>query len=483
MNQRIGSIDLTKCGFVIELEQEVLGALLVSGQHSVVRGTVRAEHFIEPLHRRIYEMIETAADRYKSARLDLVFKMFSPEEAKAWSDQIKNPLSSYLAGLASNTVRGVAGLKDSVPNLIQQWARITVGAEAERIALASSDPGIDPVELIRSATRSLDDVAAGLRGGGRGKTRFSLSEAADTALDEVQEAMNRGHGITGITWGLADVNAATGGLQRGEMVVLGARPSMGKTAVGLGIGIKAARSGAGVGFISLEMGSNRLAMRALTDIAYDWNLRVPYSDLITGKVGPKDFEGICAAKQDLNSLPLWIEEQSGLSISDLRVKVERMQDVAERSGKKIEVLIVDYLGLIAASSRYAGNRTAEVTEISAGLRQIAREHNLAMVALSQLSRGVEGRALHERRPTLSDLRDSGSIEQDADTVIFLFREAYYLAKEKGKDPDAEADRMDRLIACQNKLEFIIAKQRNGPVKTIDLYIDIACSAVRNAARS
>lgn len=481
MNQHVGTIDLSKCGFVVELEQEVLGALLITGQHSAVRGTVRAEHFIEPLHRRIYEMIEAAADRYKTSRMDIVFKMFSEEEAKSWSDKLKIPLSAYLTGLAANTVRGVAGLKDSVPNLIQQWARITVGAEAERVTLASTDPSVDPAELIRSATRSLDDVAAGLRGGGRGRTRFSISEAADTALDEVQEAIKRGNGLTGITWGLADVNAATGGIQRREMVIIGARPGMGKTAVGLGIAIKAARSGAGVGFISLEMGSNRLAMRALTDIAYDWNIQVPYTDLITGRVSDQDFEGICAAKQDLNSLPLWIEEQSGLSISDLRVKFDRMQDVAASSGKTIDVLIVDYLGLIAASSRYAGNRVAEVTEISAGLRQIARENDIAMVALSQLSRGVESR--EDKRPMLSDLRDSGSIEQDADTVIFLFREAYYLGKEKGKDADAEMDRLDRLEAVQNKLEFIIAKQRNGATKTINLFVDVACSAVRNAARS
>lgn len=481
MNQHVTPIDLAKCGHIIEIEQEVLGSLLSSGHHSAVRGTVRAEHFIEPLHRRIYEMIEVAGERYNSARLDLVYKLFPIEEAKSWSDSLKLPLNSYLANLAAGSVYGVAGLKNSVPNLIQQWARISVGAEAERIAIAAGDPGSDAAELIRATTRALDGVASELRGGGKGKTRFSLSEAADTALDEVQEAMSRGSGITGITWGLTDINAATGGLQRGEMIVLGARPSMGKTAVGLGIGIKAARAGAGVGFISLEMGSNRLAMRAITDIAYDWNIKVPYNDLITGRISEKDFEGIVAAKQDLNKLPLWIEEQSGLSISDLRVKVERMQDVAERAGHKIDVLIVDYLQLIAASSRYSGNRVSEVSEISAGLRQIARENDLAMVALSQLSRGVESR--EDKRPMLSDLRDSGSIEQDADTVAFLFREAYYLEKSKGKDADAEIDRSERLFDCQNKLEFIIAKQRNGPVKTIDLFVDIACSAVRNAARS
>ncbi len=481
MNATVVNVDLQNVGFLVEIEQEILGAILVSGQHSAVRGVVRADHFMEPIHRRIFEVIELAANRYNSARLDLVAKMFSTDEKKQLSDLLKTPLSSYLASLAANTAYGAGGFKISVPNLIQQWARISVGAEAERIRLAAIDPGVDPGELIRSATRSLDDVAAGLRGGNRGKTRYSLSEAADVALDEAQSAIHRGGGITGITWGLADINKATGGIHRGEMVVLGARPSMGKTAVGLGIGIKAAQAGSGVGFISLEMGANRLAMRALTDIAYDWGVRVPYSDLITGNVSEKDFEKICDAKQRFNALPLWIEQQSGLSISDLRVKVERMQDVADRAGSKIDLLIVDYLQLVAASSRYSGNRNNEVSEISAGLRQIARENDLAMIALSQLSRGVESR--EDKRPMLADLRDSGSLEQDADMVAFLYREAYYLEKAKGKDADAEMERLDRLEQVESKLEFIIAKQRNGAVKTIELFVDIAASAVRNAARA
>lgn len=468
-------------GFVIEIEQEVLGALLVSSTVAPVLGVLRPDHFIEPIHRRLFEHMLLAHERYGRSALNVVYRMFDRDEVAGWEKATALRLSQYLASLAANTTLGLGGIKLTLQNLIHQTSRIGISVEAERLSLAANDPGADPIQLVRSATRALDDIVVGLRGGSRGKTRFSLSEAADVALDEIQDAINNGGGITGITWGLADINKATGGIHRGEMVVLGARPSMGKTAVGLGIGIKAAQSGAGVGFISLEMGANRLAMRALTDIAYDWNVKVPYSDLITGNVSEKDFEKICDAKQHFNALPLWIEQQSGLSISDLRVKVERMQDVADREGKKIDLLIVDYLQLIAASSRYSGNRNNEVSEISSGLRQIARENNLAMIALSQLSRGVESR--EDKRPMLSDLRDSGSLEQDADTVGFLYREAYYLEKARGKDQNDETDRVDRLIECENKLEFIIAKQRNGAVKTVDLFVDIACSAVRNAARS
>lgn len=197
---------------------------------------------------------------------------------------------------------------------------------------------------------------------------------------------------------------------------------------------------------------------------------------------PGEIDTLKSACRDLDTLPLWIEEQPGLSMTDVRVKTERMMESAEAVGCPLGVLFVDYLQLIRPSARYQGNRNNEIAEISGGLRELARECNLGVVALSQLSRNIESRAMNERRPMMSDLRDSGAIEQDADTIIFLFREAYYLEKEKGKDAEAEVNRVSRLSDVQNKLEFIIGKQRNGPVKTIDLFVDIACSAVRNSAR-
>jgi replicative DNA helicase len=466
--------------FIAEIEQEILGSLLMVSGVTTVLGVVRPEHFVEPLHRRIFENMLLGHDRYGSSSIAIVFKLFPEDEAAQWSKSLGRPLSAYLAALASNTVHGVAGFKKSIPNLLSQSARIGLAVEAENIAAAANDPGVDPSALIRNATRAFDDIASRLRGSNRGRTRHSLHEAATAALIDVETAMFRGDGLTGVTWGLSEVNRSTGGLQRGEMTVLGARPSMGKTAVGLSVAIKAAKKGHGVAFMSLEMGAKPLSLRAMTDIAFDWNVRVPYSDLITGKVDPKDLEAIRSANQDLDAMPLWIEEQSGMSISDIAVKLERIKDVAERSGHTIDLLVVDYLQLVAPSSRYQGNRTAEITEISAGLRNLCREAGVSLLALSQLSRQVETR--EDKRPMLSDLRESGAIEQDADTVIFLFREAYYLSKGKGKDADAEMERLDRLEQVENKLEFIIAKQRNGPVRTVDLFIDIASSAVRSAAR-
>lgn len=466
--------------FSLEIEQEVLGAVLVSGKFAALQGRVKPEHFLEPLHRRIFENIMLAGERFKTAHVGVVFNLFPSEEAEKWSKALPVPLARYLANLAAGAVYGDAGLSKSIPILINQWARLSVKKEAELVALAATDGSAVPVELIREATRALDDIATGMKASGRGKTRYSINEAAEAAFSEVEAAMHRGGGITGVTYGLADINQTTGGMHPGEMVVLGARPGMCKTAFALSTSIKAAKAGKGVAFISLEMNAKTLVKRAITDIAYDWNVKVPYTDLVTGRVSQKDFEALVVANADLAKLPIWIEEQSGLTLADLRVKVDRIREDMARRGQTLDLLVVDYLQLLAASGRYAGQRVQEVTELSAGLRNFGREEGLAVLALSQLSRGVESR--ENKRPTLSDLRESGSIEQDADTVAFLYRESYYLEKEKGRDSAAEADRLDRLVDCQNKLEFIIAKQRMGAVKTIDLFVDVACSAVRNAGR-
>ncbi len=468
--------------YIPELEQEVLGALLVSGDVKFLPGALEPAHFIEPLHREIFASMKQAATQYRSVRLDLVRNVLaSAGDMDAYRKTLGISVPEYLARLASGTARGVGGLKDSIPAMLHQWGRFFVGQEAERLLLAAADPGTSPAELIRTAAQSFDEVSSTLCRGRHRKTLHTIAEASEDALSAVAEAMQRGSGLTGTTWGLADVNRATGGMQAGEMIILGARPSMGKTAVALSIGIQAARAGAGVGVISLEMGARSLAMRALTDIAFDDHGSIAYSDLLTGRVSEADYERIVLAQRRFDALPLLIEDASGLSMLDIRTKFERMAESAERNGTPLRVLVVDYLQLIAASTRYQGNRTAEISEISAGLRNLAREHGIAVLALSQLSRQVESR--DDKRPMLSDLRDSGSIEQDADVVIFLFREAYYVERSKGKDPDAETDRIEKLAECQNKLEFIIAKQRMGATRTIDLFIDVASSAVRNAVRT
>lgn len=470
---------LDAASFVVEIEQDFLGLLLLGCDPRRVATIIRPDHFVEPLHRYLFEKILLAHDRYATANPAVVFKLLPADEAAVFASKLGRSVALYLADLASNTITGPAYLEQAARKIIEQWARIEIGQEGDRLRVAATDPAANASEIIVALAERVDEISADLRTGGARRTRHTMHQAARQAVLEVAEAMSVGAGLTGATWGLTDVNRATGGLHRGELVILGARPSMGKTAVAGSVALRAARAGAGVGFISLEMSSSKIAMRALTDIAYDRHHRIAYSDLITGRIDPATLDTIGRAERELAGLPLVFEEQSGLTITELRVKIDRICDELRQIGKTLDVLVVDYLQLLRPSQRYSGNRNNEISEISAALRNLGREYNCAVLALSQLSRGVEAR--DDKRPMLSDLRDSGSIEQDADTVAFLYRDAYYLEKQKGKDDAAELARVSQLIDAQNRLEFIIAKQRNGPVKTIDLFIDIASSAVRNAA--
>ncbi|TPM25692.1 DnaB-like helicase C-terminal domain-containing protein [Mesorhizobium sp. B2-3-4] len=466
--------------YVPEIERDVLGSLLFRGDFLKVASFLREDHFVSDVHRVLFKAIRFAFEQYGSTALPVVLRLIPPDAAVLFAQKTDRSPVSYMTSLSDDSVSGNSGLERAGRAVIEQWARLKAAEVGKMLRDAAHEATAEPKALIQGVAGELDNIAAELRAGPRRKTMYSLDAATQEAVVEIQDAMARGNGLTGHTWGLTDINAATGGIQPGEMAIIGARPSMGKTAFALSVALRSAGAGVGVGFLSLEMGAKKLAMRRLTDIAFDWSIKVPYSDLIKGKVSPQDLESVLAANHDADELPLWIEEQSGLTISDIRVKIDRMSEMAAARRKPLGVLLIDYLQLVRPSARYSGNRVGEIAEISWALREFAREYGVGVIALSQLSRQVESR--DDKRPQLSDLRDSGSLEQDADMVAFLYREAYYLEKAKGKDADKEEERLSRLIDAQNELEFIIAKQRNGPTKTVKLFVDIACSAVRNAAR-
>lgn len=467
-------------GYVQEIEQGVLGALLFGADFRSVMGFLRDDHFIPDLHRILFATIKTAYERFGSTTIPTVLKLLPEDFSTACMAKIGQSAPQYMASLSDYVVGGNASLERGARAVIEQWARIKSAEVGTTLQAAANDPGADPRKLIQTVASDLDLIASEMRSGPRRKTRMSLSHAAGNAFSAAKEARQRGSGLTGITWGLTDVNALTGGIQRRDLTLIGARPSMGKTTLGLSTAIKAAKSGAGIGFISLEMDADKLAARGISDIAYDFNVKVPYADIIRGNVSDEDLDRLIEASGNLNKLPVYIEEQSGLSMTDIRVKAEAMMEDMEKNGRTMDALFIDHLGLIRASSRYSGNRTNEISEMTAGLKSLAREYGIAVVLLSQLNRAVETR--DNKVPQLSDLRDSGSIEQDADTIIFLYREAYYLQREKGGGIEKEQERTERLIECANKLEFHIAKQRNGPIRSVDLFVDIACSAVRNGVR-
>lgn len=466
--------------FVVEIEQDLLGSIMQSGELPRIAGIVRADHFVEPVHAFLFGYFQSAFERFGSMTPQVIIKLIPEEDRRAWEARMDIKLSAYLANLVAGCMSGGRFLERSARKVVEQAGRLKIATEAKLLAEAAADPNSDPMQLITSCGRTFDDIASDVRAGPKRKTRVAFAEAAGNAFAAAETARRRGSGLTGITWGLTDVNRLTGGIQRRDLTLIGARPSMGKTTVSLSVAINAAQSKIGVGFISLEMDADKLAARGISDLAFDRGLMIPYADIIRGKVDDHALSALSAATENMRGLPLVIEDQSGLSITDIRVKTEIMMEQCQQAGTPLGALFIDHLGLIRASSRYSGNRVHEITEMTGLLKGLAREYDIAVVLLSQLNRAVEGR--DNKRPQLSDLRDSGAIEQDADTIMFLYREAYYLEREKGGGSDKEAERTERLADCQNKLELIIAKQRNGPLATVDLFADMACAAIRNGAQ-
>lgn len=466
-------------GFIPELEQNILGALLRGGEHRVALSRLEPLHFVEPLHGEIFETIRAAYDAYGTTTMPVVAKMIPAQIATDFKAATGMPLNTYLAQCVSNTTYEPATSRQGAKAVIQQWARISLGREAVLLAHAASDTGADPLQLARALGAQVDEVTSHLRRGHRGRTRFRISEAANAALVAAREARER-KGLVGITSGLIDLDRAMGGFLRRDLIVIAARPSMGKTTLATSISKASARSGVGVGMFSMEMDAAKLGARYVSDLAHDRGYQIPYQHVITGQISEDDERVIAEAAAEYQSLPFWVEDAAGITMSEIRAKTDAMLAEAEDAGTPLGMLVLDHLTKIKPSGRYAGQRTNEVGEITDGLKELAREHDLAVVLLSQLNRGVEGR--DDKRPQLMDLRDSGTIEQDADAVLFLYREAYYLEKSPPTDAGKLMDWQVDMHAVRNKGELAIAKQRNGPLKTIDLYMDMACSAVRNAAR-
>jgi replicative DNA helicase len=226
------------------------------------------------------------------------------------------------------------------------------------------------------------------------------------------------------------------------------------------------------------MTAQALANRALADIAYDHRLPIAYCDIERGDIENDEFERIEDARRLLHSVPFVIEEQPAVTVSQIAARARKEQQRLERQGATLDIVVVDHTHIMAATNRYAGNRVHEVSEISAGLKALAKELHIPVLALAQLNRAVEGR--DNKRPQLSDLRDSGSIEQDADAVIFAYRPEYYLEK-PCDDPGEEALRKEALNNVRHFLELNVAKQRSGPTGTVHARFDAACNHLDNLA--
>jgi replicative DNA helicase len=458
-----------------DAEAALLGALMIDNRLAEdIQMKLRPDHFFEPLHARIYEAILKLIDRNMIASPVTLRPMFEADEEMK---TLGGP--AYLAKLTGSgaTVIGARDFADQVYDLALLRALIGVGREMVEEALDTSQD-VDPKAQIESAESALYRVAE--EGGGEGSVR-TFAQATKMAVQMAEKALNTGGGLSGVTTGLDGVNAKTGGLHHSDLLILAGRPGMGKTALATNIAFNAAQrlrqdledgigsdksAGAAVAFFSLEMSADQLATRILSEQS-----GISSENLRMGKISQQDFRNLARAAAELESLPLYIDDTPGLTIAALRTRARRL-----KRQRQIGFIVVDYLQLLQGSGKAGdGNRVQEISEISRGLKTLAKELNVPVLALSQLSRAVEQR--EDKRPQLSDLRESGSIEQDADIVLFVYRDEYYVAAREPKRPmegddakvwDDHAKWMLDMERASGMSELIVAKQRHGATGKVKL---------------
>ena len=456
----------------IEAEQALLGALLVNNEsYYRVSDFLEATHFYEPIHQQIYEL---------ASQLIRAGKVASPVTLKTFlpADFDINGLnaSQYLARLAAEatTVINAADYGRTINDLAIRRNLISIGESMVNVAF---DAPVDfaPREQIEEVERNLYELAETGKYGG-GFQRFA--QALTTAVDMAARAYQRDGNLSGLATGLKDLDAKMGGLQPSDLIIVAGRPGMGKTALATNIAYNIAKAHRGetrpdghiatvdggiVGFFSLEMSAEQLATRIIAE-----RTGIPSSTIRRGGITESDFERIKDHAIELQNLPFHVDETGGLNVAQLAARARRL-----KRQRGLDLLVIDYIQLLQGTSRRASeNRVQEVTEITTKLKALAKELNIPILALSQLSRQVESR--DDKRPQLSDLRESGSIEQDADVVLFVFREEYYLSnKEPRPGTEEHLKWQTDMAAVFGKAELIIGKQRHGPTGTVQLQFDAA----------
>lgn len=453
----------------IEAEQALLGALLVNNEVlDKISDFLRVEHFYDPLHATIFETIQQLIHASKTVTPTTLRTFF--ENAEPIDADLTVP--EYLWRLAENatTVINAREYARTIHDLATRRKLIMIGEDMVNTAY---DSPVDqpPKAQVEEAEKLLYAIAEQDK---YGQGFLDFPTAMNQAIEVANNARMRGSDLSGLPSGLMDLDNMMGGLQPSDLIILAGRPSMGKTALATNIAVNVAAQKrlqryqtdpdgppepAVVGFFSLEMSAEQLASRILSETA-----EIPSNSIRRGKIDEDEFKRLMDASVMLNHAHLYIDQTGGISIAQLTARARKL-----KRQRGLDLLIVDYIQLLSGSaSKAAGGRVQEVTEITTGLKALAKELEVPLIALSQLSRQVEQR--EDKRPQLSDLRESGSIEQDADVVLFVFREEYYIQRAEPGINDVEQHQkwQTELEAVKGIGEVIIGKQRHGPTGTVRL---------------
>lgn len=450
----------------LELEQTMLGTILIDNR--VLSGVVLSSaDFAEPLHAAIFAHLETDIAAGRVASPVSIKPAF--EDYPAVTDGLTVP--QYLGRLTTmaGTTSSAKSYAEALRDLANRRALVTAALELDHASRTSS---VRVEQAANIAVQALDTVLSMARPGKRTRSDFN------GAVSDFLDGLMNDDGSSRITSGSSDLDRLIGGWRRQQFGIIAGRPSMGKTALATSLMLRTAKSGVGVLYFSLEMPASALAARCLTDLAYGQQTRIAYSEALAGKLQDREVSILGTVAGSYAKLPLVIDDQRGLTMAEIAARTRAEAQRMSRDGVTLGLVVVDHLGLIKPSGRYSGNKVLEVGEVSDALASLAKEQNIAVVALHQLNRGTEGR--ENKRPTLADLRNSGDLEQDADVVCFAYREAYYLERNKfDAGSQQEMQRQTELEACRNTMEVLIAKNRNGATSTVPLFCDMASNAIRD----
>ena len=456
----------------IEAEQALIGSILINNDIiDEISNVVNHENFYDPLHSKIYNLIENLHNKGMIANPITLKNSFENDAALS---EIGG--TEYLVKLT----RFSSSVKQSI-----DYAKIVhekfVKRELVQISETLSDEAVDETidktgeNIIQDTEKSLFDLA---ERGTFHQSFLKFNQALDQTIEMATNAMKSDHGIVGVPTGLNDLDERLGGLHRSDLVIIAGRPSMGKTALATNIGYYAAKKilddnkKSSIAFFSLEMSSEQLSTRILSEQS-----KIKSNDIRRGKVTEEEFNRLIETSRNIHDLPLYIDETPAIAISTLSNRARRIKRLFG-----LDLIIVDYIQLMTTSSKRYDGRVQEISEITQGLKALAKELSVPVLALSQLSRAVEQR--DDKKPQLSDLRESGSIEQDADVVMFVFREEYYLERKEPKLGTIEHGewqaKMNEIIGSA---DIIIGKQRHGPTGNIQVEFEGIYTKFKDASKT
>jgi replicative DNA helicase len=465
----------------VEAEQALLGALLYdNGAYERLNDALQSQHFYEPFHGRLFASIEANIRRGQLADPTLLAEQFQRDPAFQELGGVR-----YLADLVDRAppAARAADYGRAIYDLALRRELIRIGGDISTTA-HEGDPELSAQDQIEAAEQQLYTLA---ETGSASSGLIGLDVALTHAIEMAAEAYNRDGGLSGISTGISDLDAKLGGLHPSDLIVLASRPSMGKSSLCANIAFNVARryawepqpdgsrktvSGGVVAFFALEMSAAQMAMRLLAEVS-----DVPSDKIRRGEITAAEFGRIRDAAAEIQESPLFIDDTGGISISKLVARARRLKRTVG-----LDLIIIDYVQLVTAGAgSRPENRVQEVSQITQGLKSLAKELNVPVIAAAQLSRQVETR--EDKRPQLSDLRESGSIEQDADVVMSIYRESYYLSRAEPREGTEEhlawQEKMDLI---RNHAEIIIGKQRHGPIGTVKLHYDENVTKFSNLAR-